>query len=289
MKRKKTTVYKIDPTTKDKKVAAILEFNDEGKRLLEQYYMFDGETVNEETKYSYDDNGNLTLTVVRNHEAESQRVERQFDSNNNLLEEKIFVSGDNLEQHKKVTWESDNLSSKAEFFDVQGELLNIVETVLLEKGVIQKEAIYDERKRLIEAYEYSYENGNLVKKVADFGGFSTEENYTYTLDSNGNITSKIRVDDEGDTETQEAQYHPNGKKARQEITLVSGAKEVIEYDEQEREISVHRLDVTGYKSFESLSKHSDEHKYLVEKVVRNDESITKFLYEYEFFEEPENA
>lgn len=289
MKRKKTTVYKTDTNTKEKKVAAVLGFDENGKRILEQYFMFDGETVNEETKFVYDDKGNLIQKIVKNQEAESQRLERSYDDNGYLTEEKVFVSGDNLEQHRTVKWADDYLSSNTEYRNVQGEVVNTVETILVEKGVVQREVIYDDRNHMLEAYDYEYENGNLVKKTVDFGGFTTVENLKYTFDGDGNITSKEKTDDEGDTEVHKIEYYPNGKKASQEITLVSGIKELVEYDEEEREVKIQRVDVTGYNSFESHTRYSDEHQLMAEKVVRNDESVTQFTYDHEFFEEPENA
>lgn len=289
MKRKKTIVYKTDSATKEKKLAAILEFDENGNRTLEQYYMFDGETINEETKFVYDDNGNLTQKTIKNNEQESQRLERSYDDNGHLIEEKVFISGDKLEQHRIVKWAEDHLSSNTEYRNVQGEIVNTVETILAEKGVLQREVIYDERQRVVEAYDYEYENGNLVRKTVDFGGFSTIDSFKYTFDENGNITSKQKIDDEGDTETHEIEYHANNKKARQEVTLVSGIKEIVEYDEEEREVKIQRIDVTGYNSFESHTRYSDDHQLMTEKVVRNDETVTQFTYDYEFFEEPENA
>ncbi len=284
MKRKKTTVYKVDPSSKEKRIAAILEFSEKGDRTLEQHYMQDGERINEETRFTYDDNGNLTQKEITNHEEESHRMEFSYNDKDYLIEEKVFVN-DQLEQHRKVEWAEDYLSSKTAYFDAEGALANIVETVLVEKETIQKETIYDAEENPVETYLYEYENGNLAKKTVDFGGFTTVETFEYTLDTNGNITSKKRIDDEGDTEIQETEYHPNGKKARQEVTQVSGVKEIIQYDEKEREVQVYRIDLTGYKSFESRTRYTDDHEFVSEKVIRNDESVTQFLYEHMFFEE----
>jgi|GEM_PF-5811296 len=288
MKRKKTIVYKLDSKTKEKQVAAILEFSAAGKETLQQYFQNDGETVNEESKFTYDDAGNLIQTKVSNSAGESQQADRTYDSQNRLIEEKVFVD-EVLEQHKTVQWADDSLSSRTTYYDADGNMSNVVDTLYLDKDVLQREAIYDEEEQLIEAYDYEYENGNLVKKIGDFGGFSTEEHYKYTFDDNGNITSKQKEDDEGDTETQEIEYHSNGKKAKQHVTLVSGIQEIAKYDEQERVIQVLRIDVTGYNSFESQSKYTEDHDYMTEKVIRNDESVTQFFYEHEFHEAKENA
>lgn len=286
-KIKSVHTYIINDFTPEEGQLTLMQVNDEqGNLILQEQYYPDGKV--------------------------EQKIERAYDAENRLIEEKHFAEGDTPHQVIHQTFDENSkvkqrivsyqdgaksttdfvydLSAFSEEATTKDEAGNVEEKHFLrydKEGRVLEEIEYGEDAVFVKSTKSSYnEAGRTLEKH-----FKTEEEeytqyYDYEYDEEGRIVYAEIFDEAEDLiRTDEITYDENGN--HKEIVMKSYADgwafvDHYEYDEQNQLKKQERVLPNG-ELLESKEYQRNEHGMILEEEIRNRNGWTIHRHQFEFF------
>ncbi|MEM9821651.1 MAG: hypothetical protein AAF985_11285 [Bacteroidota bacterium] len=287
-KIKSVHTYVINDFTPEEGLLSVKQVNNEnGNLLLQEQYALDGRI--------------------------EQKIERAYDSEQRLVEEKQYTEGDAPHQVISNTYDENGKLNRSTTRYMDGALSNTdfvydlsarseEMTTRDEAGQIEEKVVrsFDQEGRVLEQSEYGEEE-SFVKSVKssynDAGRplerhYKTEETeykhfYDYEYDEEGRITYAEIFDVKEDLiRTDEITYDERGNQKEVAMKNYADGWSIVDrytYNEQDQLVKEERFMANG-DPVESKEYQMDEHGFVLQQEVRNRNGWTIHRYQYEFFE-----
>jgi hypothetical protein len=257
-------------------LSMIKEFDANGNMVFLKEYD-ETKTVVFEHKNCFDDKGKIISEEIISHSDDyGEKKSYKYDDNQRLIEERIDYDGGWF-SIKKYERDMEQKSLTISCLDEDGELEELAEIKYNSNGDILSKLEYDEEKVIKEMHVNTFdENGILVLKEEFDNRKKLEKAHHYYYAEGGKINAIRTLNAKGNTlDWVKIAYDQNDKPVEQQ--MMSGAKVVIEYNNEESTVTELQFNPSGEMVSKIKTIKNKEGNVLEE---HSPDKITRFEYEY---------